>query len=448
MSECQICTLKYTKARRKELVCRYCKFSTCATCFFNYNNNSEKETNCMNCKEYIFLSDFKDHMSAKAYNTLEKKCLKEFIFNEEKKILTDTKLKLALQNKKKELQKSIDNTNGHLKEAMARIIQEKIANLSVDNFKLCQNIDCKKYAYRDDDTNFYYCESCDGHICARCEENIESDNISGHECDGQILNSLKSIDKETKPCPTCGIKIFKIDGCSQVMCTECKTFFDFNTGLKEREDEPRHARGYIDTFDILEKEVIGDKLYEAFESSKFLQKEFDLWTKDDYKSIISVDNYARTWSAIMINCRSAILRTINKCTDFKLLNEQNRIRFINDEISESYYKTLSFNKFIYCKEKLELCKMLCKFHFDLKVIFNEEFRKYINDNLSDKQCHKNIESAIMGVIDKYFYGQFKISKKGLTFKNMTSQLSKATMTYGKDKQIYIDRLRNNASEFL
>ncbi len=448
MSECKICTLKYTKSRRKEIVCKYCQFSTCGACFFNYNNTDEKETNCMNCKEFLFLNDFKNNLTGKAYTLLERKCLKEFIFKEEKKNILDTKLKLALNKKKEELLKSVNETHGYLKEAMGQIIHEKINNLSVDNFKLCQNADCKKYAYRDDDTNFYFCNYCNNHICAGCDENMSIDNISIHECDGEILKSLKSIEKETKPCPTCGIKIFKIDGCSQVMCTECKTFFDFNTGLKEKDNEPRHARGYIDIFDIFEKKVIEDKKYEEFENNKFIEREGDIWSKEEYKNVIDNIGYARTWSAMMINCRTSILRTIINSCDFKIKNENNRIKLINNKITESYFKTMSFNNFMYCKEKLELCKVLVRLHFDLKVLFNEEFRKYIEMELSDKECMQNIEIAIIKLFNIHFYGKFKIPKNGLTHKNMSKQLINVKLEYAKDKYVDIDRLRYNSEAFV
>lgn len=38
------------------------------------------------------------------------------------------------------------------------------------------------------------------------------------------------IRKESKPCPKCGVRISKIDGCDQMWCVECKTAFCWKTG--------------------------------------------------------------------------------------------------------------------------------------------------------------------------------------------------------------------------
>lgn len=54
-------------------------------------------------------------------------------------------------------------------------------------------------------------------------------DTSGHTCDPNLVETMKAIQKETKACPKCGISIYKIEGCSQMWCTNCHTAFDWNT---------------------------------------------------------------------------------------------------------------------------------------------------------------------------------------------------------------------------
>jgi len=49
-------------------------------------------------------------------------------------------------------------------------------------------------------------------------------------CDPSIVESIKAIQKETKPCPKCGTSISKIHGCDQMWCTICQTTFSWRTG--------------------------------------------------------------------------------------------------------------------------------------------------------------------------------------------------------------------------
>ena len=48
------------------------------------------------------------------------------------------------------------------------------------------------------------------------------------------LKVLKLIKQETKPCPTCGVRIYKISGCDQIWCVECKVAFSWRTGIIDK----------------------------------------------------------------------------------------------------------------------------------------------------------------------------------------------------------------------
>jgi hypothetical protein len=72
------------------------------------------------------------------------------------------------------------------------------------------------------------CGLCSCRVCNHCLD-VKSDD---HECNPDNILSAKTIESQTKPCPTCGVRVQKISGCSQMWCTSCKNAFDWSTGRK------------------------------------------------------------------------------------------------------------------------------------------------------------------------------------------------------------------------
>ena len=89
------------------------------------------------------------------------------------------------------------------------------------------------------------CGLCNVSTCSKC--NIpkikkSQNNVSGeattnedddHVCNPDDVATAELLAKDTKPCPQCGTGIFKIDGCDQMWCTECRTAFSWRTGQLE-----------------------------------------------------------------------------------------------------------------------------------------------------------------------------------------------------------------------
>jgi len=74
------------------------------------------------------------------------------------------------------------------------------------------------------------CELCGLYTCKECFEILGDRKTDEHTCTPDNLASAELIRKETKPCPTCGCRIYKIDGCDQMWCTQCKVAFSWRTG--------------------------------------------------------------------------------------------------------------------------------------------------------------------------------------------------------------------------
>jgi hypothetical protein len=101
----------------------------------------------------------------------------------------------------------------------------------------------------------HHCHNCNGYVteqsngecilcnkmhCEKCQELSHDD-----ACDPEIVKNVKEIKSNTKPCPKCHVRVFKIEGCYQMFCVMCGTPFDWGSG-KLIENETIHNPHYAE----------------------------------------------------------------------------------------------------------------------------------------------------------------------------------------------------------
>ena len=101
-------------------------------------------------------------------------------------------------------------------------VQERVKRKFIHK---CQKEGCRGFL-----SSQWKCGVCEEWTCKECLEVIGPDKNVEHVCKKENLESAKLIKKETRPCPKCATPIFKINGCDQMFCTQCKTPFSWNTG--------------------------------------------------------------------------------------------------------------------------------------------------------------------------------------------------------------------------
>jgi hypothetical protein len=85
-------------------------------------------------------------------------------------------------------------------------------------------LDCRGFLSQE-----WQCGLCSTVICKECHAKRDD----AHLCKEEEKASVKELEKTTKPCPRCFIRIYKIDGCDQMFCIQCHTAFSWHTGQVE-----------------------------------------------------------------------------------------------------------------------------------------------------------------------------------------------------------------------
>jgi uncharacterized CHY-type Zn-finger protein len=129
------------------------------------------------------------------------------------KIETDEYIEMKLQNRKDiiDTEKQLEDMNVPSKEKKER----KVFTMP------CSQNDCKGML-----STQYKCGLCDKYTCKDCHEPLQDE----HKCNPDTVATAQAIKKDTRPCPNCNARIFKIEGCDQMWCTSCKTPFSWDTG--------------------------------------------------------------------------------------------------------------------------------------------------------------------------------------------------------------------------
>ena len=123
-----------------------------------------------------------------------------------------------------ELKKKIQETSVILDTARATITGEPPKEVRQFIMK-CPADSCRGFL-----STAWKCGTCLKFYCADCHAEKAGHQDDSHVCNEDAKATAAMIRRETKPCPKCGVRISKIDGCDQMWCTSCQTTFSWNSG--------------------------------------------------------------------------------------------------------------------------------------------------------------------------------------------------------------------------
>jgi hypothetical protein len=287
--ECQVCVSNFTRIK-KPIKCPNptCNFTACSACYKQFiNDNPNTLARCMepSCKTHFSRAFIHDNFTKTFLKNEYTSHLKEYYFQKEQARLPETQeLIVRKENhiKREEELKQMtivypENINYHLlyrfyveirrydsyidRENEPTIILDEVqcyefvqhyieyGRLPEYTAQTGQHQQPKKYEHqfhgkcpssecRGLITDDHTCGICKTKVCPDCL--IQINQSESHNCNPSTVESVKAISKDTKPCPTCKVPIYKIDGCSQMWCVQCHTAFCWNTGEIETQIHNPH----------------------------------------------------------------------------------------------------------------------------------------------------------------------------------------------------------------
>ena len=239
INDCRICCEKFNKTIRKRLECPKCNCDFCIKCVKRYITTSEADPICMECKgEWTF--DFLTESLSKVFMEKDYKQAREkILLDKEIALLPETIPLVELYKRTDEMRKEQELLIYQREKLSERITDleleidtnenilrgdEKLPERTIKIECPCPTPQCRGFINRES----YNCAVCDVYICDMCRD-IKKQG-EPHTCIRENIQTTNLLRKDTKACPKCATLIFKIDGCDQMWCTECKTAFSWNTG--------------------------------------------------------------------------------------------------------------------------------------------------------------------------------------------------------------------------
>ena len=348
--DCPICcdTVKIGK-RFKVITCPQssCGHSVCSNCQKKY-----EQPHCMNCLQ-PFKYDVLITILGKDFfqNVIVKKITQELILKE-KELISDTKPLIDWYDQKERVKQLFLRGLFTIDDAADRPIIQHNKLYTVN--KACSVTGCNGVLTKD-----FVCGACGKKHCEHCHVLI----TRNHKCDPNVLENLKDIHENSKPCPKCHVSIYKIEGCDHMHCTHCDTHFHWVTNNILRNSSNHHYRHLLRVtppettcqMDATEQQIPEDVFREQClnvpEPLLYLLYEHGDKVRQYYLNECNVHNLTR---------------------QHLLRNDDLRVKFIKNRISEKQW-----GRFLFNSHRLHVLKTSISDIIELYLLYVNEIQSLV-----------------------------------------------------------------------
>ncbi|KAI8112158.1 hypothetical protein M9434_003482 [Picochlorum sp. BPE23] len=259
---CAVCCEALTQPGTKSntsIECPSCQYQACVKCVERYIlDMREGQPQCMNpdCQAEWHTSFLRQYFATSWINGPYYKARSQYHLKMEMAKLPEDHESLLNYRHCNQLAEDIKVFNTELKELKRQLDEKKqiisFTNNMIREYKTsqylvnlrdvepeahssrhgqfpCQDEQCKGFLHKET----HVCNICDKITCKNCHILLgkESDEETvEHVCKEEDIETAKLLRVNTKPCPYCNMGVYKIEGCSQMFCTACKTAFGWNSG--------------------------------------------------------------------------------------------------------------------------------------------------------------------------------------------------------------------------
>lgn len=316
---CAVCITE----KKKVLICPSCSSIACVECQEQYQVPA-----CVNCATKFTETFFKKTGNEKLIKTLLRPIEENLFWEREKALLSSTQALVDWEIEVEQLSKQI--RFGY----QVKFPPKPFLTISSTGSSVfpCPSSDCRGFILPKDGK----CGFCKKTVCLRCREFMFMD----HSCKQEILDTLEILQKDSKPCPKCSVRITRTEGCNHMFCTYCRTHFDW-LSMKILSNSTNHhydkTPAYSKFFKQKKAESCDDNVFIEMVSSQSLPKSF-----------LQTDLYRWLWKESRI-VKEFVRERLNR---EKLLEEHDqaliklRMQFLRKQLSEEMVK-----KKIYLLEK-------------------------------------------------------------------------------------------------
>ena len=428
--DCPVCLEDFNDTSVINVKCG-CGFSACVECIKEYLIQTTKDPHCMKCNR-AWDRDFQySCLSPKWINGKYRSYRKQLLLEREKARLPETQLQLeeyenekVYDNKIKEinldilkLKKQLDTINKQtkilnnklceIKNTKQYLILEK-HNVIIEKHNVilekalknktsikknflhkCPNEDCRGFL-----SIGYKCKLCKTDVCSKCFIIKNKASIEKHKCNPNDVKTTNAIKKETRPCPKCAVRIFKISGCDQMWCTQCNIAFSWKSGLE--------VGGIVHNphyYDWMRKQnlsgirIPGEIVCGGIPQYHIVLNAVNWYTKyivDKTLDLgIMMENYYRGLAHINYSIIEPLRERINRAND----NSDIRMRYLTKEINEKRFASIICRRDNVRQKNVAMLRVFEMYN----TLMIERFNNFIN--LYEKEWSSAHKKALKELIE-------------------------------------------------